>query len=286
MILGRILTKASENTAADLATGGPERALIQAAEQNRLSVQQADPERYLLSLFCPARHQPAIWAILALEVELEKARLAVSEKMMGRIRIQWWREELNRIIAGTSRATHPVLVGLRDVIQTHNFELTDFEPLLDMRETALSADYPFVQFDQMQGWLTGYAVGLHQLIDRVLSGQPTPAEQLRPIAQADSLMRLTRAYKMAPQSHIPFWLPQEWHAKAKDEVIHKSVEYIRNYINNTDINIGALKAINPFSEVSFWAVKCALKRLPGKPENDPLLALKLLLKILIRKVFR
>ena len=48
-------------------------------------VQRHDPDRYLLSLFAPARHRAALWALYAFNHEIAKTREVVTETTMGLI---------------------------------------------------------------------------------------------------------------------------------------------------------------------------------------------------------
>ncbi|WP_374763851.1 phytoene/squalene synthase family protein [Yunchengibacter salinarum] len=80
-------------------------------EYCRGSVRQDDPDRYLVSLFCPAESQAALWAIHAFNQEIGKTRESVSDPTLGQIRLQWWRESLEAIEAGTPRR-HPVVEAL------------------------------------------------------------------------------------------------------------------------------------------------------------------------------
>jgi len=75
-----------------------------------------DPERYYISLLAPANKRPGIWALIAFNQEVSKTRAVVSEAMLGEIRLQWWREALEGIAAGTPRA-HPVVEALAHEIR-------------------------------------------------------------------------------------------------------------------------------------------------------------------------
>lgn len=83
-------------------------------EYCRAMVREDDPERYYVSLFAPAAKQPHLWALLAFNQEVAKTRESVSEPMIGEIRLQWWREALAGISAGTPRE-HPVVQGLQAI---------------------------------------------------------------------------------------------------------------------------------------------------------------------------
>ncbi|WP_420429275.1 phytoene/squalene synthase family protein [Kordiimonas sp.] len=77
-------------------------------------VRDDDIERYYSTLFAPSERQADLWAIYAFNQEVAKTRESVSEPMIGEIRLQWWREALEGITAGTPRE-HPVVQALAAV---------------------------------------------------------------------------------------------------------------------------------------------------------------------------
>lgn len=91
---------------------------LQNIDYCRQQAREHDPERYYISLLAPANKRPGIWALIAFNQEVSKTRAVVSEAMLGEIRLQWWREALEGIAAGTPRA-HPVVEALAHEI--HDF---------------------------------------------------------------------------------------------------------------------------------------------------------------------
>ncbi|WP_417463700.1 phytoene/squalene synthase family protein [Kordiimonas sp.] len=83
-------------------------------EYCRAMVREDDIERYYSALFAPSQHQADLWALYAFNQEVAKTRESVSEPMIGEIRLQWWREALEGIRAGTPRE-HPVVQALADI---------------------------------------------------------------------------------------------------------------------------------------------------------------------------
>ena len=66
-------------------------------------LRQQDPDRYLTALFAPAERREALFALYAFNLELARARESVREPIMGRMRLQWWRDCLPEIMAGQAR---------------------------------------------------------------------------------------------------------------------------------------------------------------------------------------
>ncbi len=62
-----------------------------------------DYDRFLTGLFAPAGRREALYAVYAFNLEIARTREAVSEPMLGQIRLQWWREAIEEIYAGRVR---------------------------------------------------------------------------------------------------------------------------------------------------------------------------------------
>jgi phytoene synthase len=92
-----------------------------------------------------------LFAILAFNQEVAKTREVVSEPMLGQIRLQWWREAIDGIVAGTPRQ-HEVVNPLGDAFSAFALDRTAFDAILDAREADLE-DAPFATLAD----LTDYA---------------------------------------------------------------------------------------------------------------------------------
>ena len=102
----------------------------------------ADYDRYLSAVFAPAARREALFALIAFNHEIARIPEAVSEPMLGRIRLQWWREVLEAVYAGKPARRHEVAVPLAEAIETCGLDRAPFEQLLDGRESDLEADGP------------------------------------------------------------------------------------------------------------------------------------------------
>ena len=72
-------------------------------------VRRDDPDRYFCDLMAPPTCRERLLALHAFELELARIPDRVSEPMLGAIRLQWWRESLDGIAAGTPRRHEVVL---------------------------------------------------------------------------------------------------------------------------------------------------------------------------------
>ncbi len=97
-------------------------------------VRQQDPDRFLLSLFEPAKARPALWALYAFNYEIAKTREVVSETTTGLIRLTWWREAIDEIYQGQPVRQHQVVQPLAQAIREYNLPQSLFDTLVFARE--------------------------------------------------------------------------------------------------------------------------------------------------------
>ena len=72
------------------------------------------PDDFLACLFM---HEPArrrLYALYALDIELQQVRHHVSEEMLAQIRYAWWEEALADIATGKKPKEHPVLQAVAE----------------------------------------------------------------------------------------------------------------------------------------------------------------------------
>ena len=96
-------------------------------------VQRLDNDRFLCALFAPASEREALCAVYAFNIEVARARDAVREPMLGRIRLQWWWQAIADIYARKA-PREPVAVALADAIARFDLSRGHFECLLRGRE--------------------------------------------------------------------------------------------------------------------------------------------------------
>lgn len=126
--------------------------------------------RYYAWLYTPAAHRDLMAALFLIEAELHDSARAPHE--VAHIRLQWWREEIDRLIAG--KAQHPAT----QVLQAAARPNTDFKVL---HETTLSAAQELANATyetdvELMQYLRGGLGALLALAAQHLS--PKPAEQL------------------------------------------------------------------------------------------------------------
>jgi len=111
-------------------------------------VREADRDRYLATLFAPAEHRDALFALYAFNVEIARVRDLAREPLPGEIRLQWWREALVGEREGEASA-HPVAAALRETLARYGFVATPLLELIDERIFDLY-DEPMATIDAME----------------------------------------------------------------------------------------------------------------------------------------
>src|SRR5471032_1172974 len=95
-------------------------------------VREFDRDRFLATLFAPAEHRDALFALYAFNVEIARVRELAREPMPGQIRLQWWREMLSGERDGEA-AAHPVAAALRETLSRYGFVASPLLELIDER---------------------------------------------------------------------------------------------------------------------------------------------------------
>lgn len=92
-------------------------------------------------LFAPPERREALFALYAFNHEVAKTPERVSEPMIGQMRLQWWREAIEGIYAGTPRKHH-VVEALAAAVEAHGLSRKYFDRLIDTREKDIEGEMP------------------------------------------------------------------------------------------------------------------------------------------------
>ena len=103
-------------------------------------VRQHDHDRYLVDLFAPADRREALFALHAFNHEIAKTRHVVTEPILGRIRLQWWRDSITGTVRGSPANGHEVLTPLSDAIVRHALSPEYFERLITAQEREVDGE--------------------------------------------------------------------------------------------------------------------------------------------------
>jgi Squalene/phytoene synthase len=75
------------------------------------TVRTHDYERYVCTLFAPAKARPHLWSALGLAYELLRIPSSTSEQMVGLVRLKWWQERIAQCFTGTPQDAPPLLLA-------------------------------------------------------------------------------------------------------------------------------------------------------------------------------
>jgi len=179
--------------------GGAEAGLVE-------TLRAEDPDRFLSLGFAPARRRGSLAALYLVNHEIAKTGERVTEPMMGQIRLQWWREALERLYQG-ERAGHPAadllapLLGPEAEATRPPFAL--FDTLLEARENDLNSA-PFDQVDPFTAYLDATSGGLMHIAAYLCAPDHAAGEACESAARtggrAWGITGIIRA--------LPFWAAQ------------------------------------------------------------------------------
>jgi NADH dehydrogenase [ubiquinone] 1 alpha subcomplex assembly factor 6 len=157
------------------------------------SLRRHDRDRYLTALFAPAERRGALIALYAFNFEVAKTREIVHEPLLGRIRLQWWRESIDAIYRGLPLRKHEVVEPLAAAIRRHDLTRYHFDRLIDAREADL-ADEPPASLAALELYAEDTAARLVRLALEILDARDEAAgEAGRHLGIAWALTGLLRA---------------------------------------------------------------------------------------------
>jgi NADH dehydrogenase [ubiquinone] 1 alpha subcomplex assembly factor 6 len=175
-------------------------------------VRRHDRDRYLTALFAPADRRGAVLALYAFNHEIAKTRETVSEPLLGRIRLQWWREAVDEAYAGGAVRAHEVMTPLVDAIRVHGLSREHFDAMIDARELDL-ADEPPQSLSALEAYCAATSGRLQRLVLEALGvREESAAKAADEIGIAYALAGLIRAipYQAQRRRHaIPATVAQE-----------------------------------------------------------------------------
>ncbi|MDE2333699.1 MAG: hypothetical protein KGK10_04095, partial [Rhodospirillales bacterium] len=96
-------------------------------------VRSRDPALFFASLFAPPAAREAMWLLHGVHAELLRA-LAVSQPLVGAMRVQWWRE-----VAEGSRRRHELATPLGEALAAGRLSAGAVLALCDAADEAIEA---------------------------------------------------------------------------------------------------------------------------------------------------
>jgi phytoene synthase len=129
-------------------------------------VRAADRDRFLATLFAPAEHRAALFALYAFNVEITRVREVVREPVAGEIRLQWWSDALGGAGRGEV-AAYPEAAALLASMARYRLPAERFEALIAARRFDLYNE-PMATLADLEAYADGASSGLIALAAQVL----------------------------------------------------------------------------------------------------------------------
>ena len=162
-----------------------------------------DRDRFLASLFAPAGRREALWALIAFNFEIARVRETVSQPLLGRIRLQWWREMLDEAYGDGAVRRHEVATPLAGAIRTWRIGRASLDAMIDGRERDLE-EGPLADLAALDAYAEATSGRLNEAMLDVLGVAGEPARiAARRVGIAWAIAGLIRAERYRPQPFLP-----------------------------------------------------------------------------------
>jgi 15-cis-phytoene synthase len=176
-------------------------------EAVRRIAREADPDRSLSALFAPRDARSDLFALYALNAELSRVAELVSEPGLGAIRLQWWREAIDRAASGEAIG-HPVADAFGETLNRRKLSRERVSALIDAR--AFDVEKKFMpDMAALDAYLNDTAGAVYALAAGVLGARGESLEQAaRSAGKAYGLTGLMRALPVHASRGLLF-LPED-----------------------------------------------------------------------------
>ena len=151
-------------------------ALSYMAEETR----RLDRDRFLCTLFAPEELRDGLFTLLAFNAEVAKSREMVSEALLGEIRLQWWRDAIERIYAQPDGdfEDHAIVAELAKTVAQYGLSRAWFDQLIDARSQDVLGEPP-----KDEAALREYAFGTAATLNRLMLEIVTSSEEAQKAAE-------------------------------------------------------------------------------------------------------
>jgi phytoene synthase len=233
------------------------------AEQVRLF----DHDRFMTVIFAPATVREHLFALYAFNIELAKIPEIVSEPLIGQMRLQWWRDAIDRLYAGETIA-HGVARPLGEAIMASGVSRSAFDPLIDTREFDLDRTPP-ADLAALLSYAEGTGAPLLAIAMQIAGAATTAdtAEIARLAGTGWALTGLLRA--------VPFHARQHRLYLPADMLDQAGVRVSRLFDLKPEAGFnGVVRAVGEQARANFAAARKLLRTIP-KAGRSPALLIEL-----------
>jgi len=179
--------------------------MAEAADYCAELVRTADRDRYVATLFAPAEHRGALFALYAFNSEIARVRDVVREPLPGEIRLQWWSDVLRGERGGEAQA-NPIAAALLASIARYRLPPDKLIDLVEARRFDFY-DEPMATLGELETYASKTSSALFALASQILSG--TEAGTIAaPAGEAYAIAGLLRALPLHA-ARRQLYLPHE-----------------------------------------------------------------------------
>jgi len=181
-------------------------------------VREADRDRFLATLFAPAQHRGALFALYAFNVEIVRVRELAREPMPGEIRLQWWREVLSGERDGEA-AAHPVAAALTHMLNSYGIGADRLIALIDAHTFDLYED-PMATLDDLETYGIRTQSTLFAIAAEILGSRGGPPDMLSLDAGVaytiGGILNGFARHVARRQLYVPLDVLERYHVKRED----------------------------------------------------------------------
>lgn len=141
---------------------------------------------YYVIRFAGTEQQPALLALFGWRRELIRIANDMSEAGLARIKLQWWREELERAAAGT--AQHPLARRLGDAMRDRGLPLAPLDAMAEATDEDLRGETPWSREDLLAHCARGGG-SFGELLARAGGASPDAGRELGTAARLAEILR-------------------------------------------------------------------------------------------------
>jgi 15-cis-phytoene synthase len=145
-------------------------------------VRSSDRDRFVATLFAPGQCRAGLHALYAFNLEVARVRDLAREAMPGEIRLQWWREVLQRQRGGEASAS-PAALALLSTIEAYRLPVNAFLTLIEARRFDLYNE-PMLTIAQLEDYAINTSSALFEMAAQVLGADAAAAARPAGIAYA------------------------------------------------------------------------------------------------------
>jgi 15-cis-phytoene synthase len=139
-------------------------------------VHNSDRDRFIATLFAPVQRRAGLHALYAFNLEVARVRDIAREAMPGEIRLQWWREVLQRQREGEASAS-PTAVALLSTIEAYRLPVNALLTLIEARRFDLYSE-PMVTIAQLEDYAIKTSSALFEMAAQILGADAAAAATL------------------------------------------------------------------------------------------------------------